>query len=129
VRRSLGRVAARRALQICHILTIEGREFSQCLPASAAWQEGKVYSAVYQFMIDRFEFVCANLFGMDDVLDEKDAEKYADLASGLAVDTLSRCLGREVSFFKLRAYDDDAWDKCRTVPGNMWRFLFCEEWS
>lgn len=36
VRRSLGRVAARRALQLCHILSIEGRAFPQCLPASAA---------------------------------------------------------------------------------------------
>jgi len=36
VRRSLGRVATRRALQLCHILTIEGRGFHQCLPASAA---------------------------------------------------------------------------------------------
>jgi transposase InsO family protein len=36
VRRSLGRVAARRALQLCHILTIEGREYHQWLPASAA---------------------------------------------------------------------------------------------
>lgn len=36
VRRSLARVAVRRALVLCHILTIEGREFHQCLPASAA---------------------------------------------------------------------------------------------
>lgn len=36
VRRSLGRVAARRALQTCHIVTIEGREYPQCLPGSAA---------------------------------------------------------------------------------------------
>lgn len=36
VRRSLGRVAARRALQLCHILTIRGREYHQWLPASAA---------------------------------------------------------------------------------------------
>jgi hypothetical protein len=36
VRRSLGRVAARRALQACHIVTIEGREYPQCLPGSAA---------------------------------------------------------------------------------------------
>jgi transposase InsO family protein len=36
VRRSLARVAVRRALQLCHILTIEGREYRQCLPASAA---------------------------------------------------------------------------------------------
>jgi len=35
-RRSLGRVAAQRALQLCHILTIEGREYHQWLPASAA---------------------------------------------------------------------------------------------
>jgi hypothetical protein len=34
--RSLGRVAAQRALQLCHMLTIEGREYPQCLPASAA---------------------------------------------------------------------------------------------
>lgn len=34
--RSLRRVAVQRALQLCHILTIEGREFPQCLPASAA---------------------------------------------------------------------------------------------
>ncbi len=31
VRRSLGRVAARRALQACHILTIEGRGYHQWL--------------------------------------------------------------------------------------------------
>jgi transposase InsO family protein len=36
VRRSLGRVAARRALLLCHILTIKGREYHQWLPASAA---------------------------------------------------------------------------------------------
>lgn len=36
VRRSIGRVAARRALELCHILTIEGREYHQWLPASAA---------------------------------------------------------------------------------------------
>ena len=36
VRRSLERVAVQRALQLCHILTIEGREYTQCLPASAA---------------------------------------------------------------------------------------------
>jgi len=36
VRRSLGRVAARRALQLCHILTIKGREYHQWLPLSAA---------------------------------------------------------------------------------------------
>ena len=36
VRRSLGRVAAQRALQLCHILTIRGREYRQWLPASAA---------------------------------------------------------------------------------------------
>lgn len=35
-RRSIGRVAVRRALQLCHILTIEGREYRQCQPASAA---------------------------------------------------------------------------------------------
>lgn len=36
VRRSLRRVAVKRALQLCHILTIEGREYRQCFPASAA---------------------------------------------------------------------------------------------
>ncbi len=36
VRRSLGRVAAKRALQICHILTIEGRGFPQWLPRRTA---------------------------------------------------------------------------------------------
>jgi hypothetical protein len=36
LRRSLARVAVRRALELCHILSIEGREFPQCLPASAA---------------------------------------------------------------------------------------------
>ena len=36
VSRSLARVAVRRALELCHILTIEGREYRQCLPASAA---------------------------------------------------------------------------------------------
>ena len=36
VRRSLERVAVQRALQLCHILTIQGREYRQCLPASAA---------------------------------------------------------------------------------------------
>lgn len=35
-RRSLGRVAAQRALQLCHILTITGREYPQWLPASVA---------------------------------------------------------------------------------------------
>ena len=35
-KRSLARVAVRRALELCHILTIEGREFHQCLSASAA---------------------------------------------------------------------------------------------
>ena len=34
VLRSLGRVAARRALQLCHIVTVEGREFNQWLPGS-----------------------------------------------------------------------------------------------
>lgn len=34
--RSLGRVAARRALQICHILTIEGRAYRQWLPPQTA---------------------------------------------------------------------------------------------
>ena len=36
VRRSLERVAVQRALQLCHILTIEGREYRQCLPARSA---------------------------------------------------------------------------------------------
>lgn len=36
VRRSLERVAVRRALELCHILTIEGREYRQCLPAKSA---------------------------------------------------------------------------------------------
>jgi len=36
VRRSLGRVAAKRALQLCHILRIEDRGYRQCLPADAA---------------------------------------------------------------------------------------------
>jgi transposase InsO family protein len=36
VRRSLGRVAAQRALIVCHMLTIKGREYHQWLPASAA---------------------------------------------------------------------------------------------
>jgi transposase InsO family protein len=36
VLRSLGRVATRRALQLCHIVTVEGREYRQCLPGSAA---------------------------------------------------------------------------------------------
>jgi len=36
VRRALARVAVRRALQLCHILSIEGREYRQCLPAPAA---------------------------------------------------------------------------------------------
>lgn len=34
--RSLGRVAAQRALQLCHILSIEGRAYHQWLPRSAA---------------------------------------------------------------------------------------------
>jgi hypothetical protein len=34
--RSLGRVAAQRALQLCHMLTIEGRAYRQWLPAPAA---------------------------------------------------------------------------------------------
>jgi transposase InsO family protein len=36
VRRSLARVAVRRALQLCHILTIEGRRYHQWLPHHAA---------------------------------------------------------------------------------------------
>lgn len=36
VRRSLGRVAVRRALQLCHIISIEGRRYHQWLPAPAA---------------------------------------------------------------------------------------------
>lgn len=36
VRRSLGRVAAKQALILCHMLTIEGREYHQCLPKPAA---------------------------------------------------------------------------------------------
>jgi hypothetical protein len=36
VRRSLGRVAVRRALQLCHILSIEGRRYHQWLPPHAA---------------------------------------------------------------------------------------------
>lgn len=36
VRRSLGRVAARRALQLCHILSIEGRRYHQWLSPHAA---------------------------------------------------------------------------------------------
>lgn len=35
-RRSLERVAVQRALQLCHILSIEGRRYHQWLPASAA---------------------------------------------------------------------------------------------
>lgn len=35
-RRTLGRVAAQRALLLCHILTIEGREYRQWLPKPAA---------------------------------------------------------------------------------------------
>ena len=33
---SLGRVAVKRALILCHVSTIEGREYRQCLPAPAA---------------------------------------------------------------------------------------------
>ncbi len=36
VHRSLARVAVQRALQLCHILTIEGRAYRQCLSPSAA---------------------------------------------------------------------------------------------
>jgi transposase InsO family protein len=36
VRRSLERVAVRRALQLCHILSIEGRRYHQWLPPHAA---------------------------------------------------------------------------------------------
>lgn len=36
VRRSLERVAVRRALELCHILTITGRAYQQGLPCSAA---------------------------------------------------------------------------------------------
>ena len=36
VRRSLGRVAAKRALLICHILNIEGRGYPQWLPRHTA---------------------------------------------------------------------------------------------
>ena len=36
VRRSLTRVAVQRALISCHMLTIRGREYSRCLPATAA---------------------------------------------------------------------------------------------
>ena len=36
VLRSLGRVAAKRVLILCHMLTIQGREYRQCLPAPAA---------------------------------------------------------------------------------------------
>lgn len=36
VRRSIGRVAVRRALQLCHILSIEGRRYHQWFPPSAA---------------------------------------------------------------------------------------------
>lgn len=36
LRRSLGRVAARRALQLCHILSIEGRRYHQWLSPHAA---------------------------------------------------------------------------------------------
>ena len=36
VRRSLGRVAIRRALQLCHILKIEGRGYHQWLPRHTA---------------------------------------------------------------------------------------------
>ena len=36
VRRSLGRVAVRRALQTCHILSIEGRRYRQWFPPSVA---------------------------------------------------------------------------------------------
>jgi len=36
VRRLLGSVAAKRALILCHTLTIQGREYRQCLPAPTA---------------------------------------------------------------------------------------------
>lgn len=36
VRRSLGRVAARRALQLCHILSIDGRRYHQWFPPHVA---------------------------------------------------------------------------------------------
>ena len=48
VLRSLGRVADKRALILCHMLTIQGREYHQCLPKPAAWKMGKVYSQSVQ---------------------------------------------------------------------------------
>ena len=36
VHRSLTRVAVQRALELCHFLTIEGREYRRCLLARAA---------------------------------------------------------------------------------------------
>jgi hypothetical protein len=36
VRRSIGRVAAQRALQLCHILTIKGRGYHPWLPRHSA---------------------------------------------------------------------------------------------
>ena len=35
-RAAKGRATIRPALQLCHIVTIKGREYGQCLPASAA---------------------------------------------------------------------------------------------
>lgn len=46
VRCSLGRVVAKQALILGHLLTIEGRAYRQCLPKPAAGKMGEVYRAM-----------------------------------------------------------------------------------
>lgn len=60
---------------------------------------------------------------------ETKAEVYADKASSEAVATLAACLRHHSSWFKLMGFDDDAWLKCRHLPGELWRRFFCKRWG
>ncbi len=61
--------------------------------------------------------------------EERKAELYSDRVSLQAMYRLYMCLLANASLFKLAAFDDDAWEKCRHIAWEEWIRLFCEEWG
>ena len=82
-------------------------------------------AAAGQALLDSVEV----LFEGADQEAENVGEVYADIAGGAAIATVSLCVSQNTAWYKLMAYDDDAWAKCRHLPGNLWRSLFCKKWG
>jgi len=86
---------------------------------------GGVGAAVYQAAQDVGEVASEG----EDKRPENEAEVYSDLASADAVLELVRCLNQNTPWYKWMGFDDDAWAKCRHLPGALWRRLFCKKWG